>query len=211
MSSCNETAKLSESSPCNAFGRTAWEPWRLSVRGHPLLWDVGSCFPVVHKLIALRTRVVCRVHRLTITLARDCTVQKSNSKPGRGAGEPMSWFDVRRCSTQLTSGHLNTRHVLASGSAQSRQDPSFPRRSGIRHSIRWYSASFSGSQEIQLPAPFAGRRLNTVVPPNQGSGIIGVFDGAFGVFHWPSTCQCRRAAYSILLFRPFQHFARCDT
>lgn len=27
---------------------------------------------------------------------------------GEIAGKPMSWFDVRRCSTQLNSGHLNT-------------------------------------------------------------------------------------------------------
>lgn len=83
MASCNETAKLSESSLCNAFGRTALETWGLSVREHPLPWDVGSCFPVIHKVIALRTRVVCRVHRFTIALARDCTDQKGNFEPGR--------------------------------------------------------------------------------------------------------------------------------
>lgn len=53
------------------------------MREHPLSWDVGSCFPVVHKVIALRTRVVCRAHRFTIALARDCTDQKGNSELGR--------------------------------------------------------------------------------------------------------------------------------
>lgn len=39
------------------------------MREHPLPWDVGSCFPVVHKVIALRTRVVCGAHRLAFALA----------------------------------------------------------------------------------------------------------------------------------------------
>lgn len=35
----------------------------LSVRKHPLSWDAGSYFPVVHKVIALRTRVMCAAQR----------------------------------------------------------------------------------------------------------------------------------------------------
>lgn len=78
---------------------------------------------------------------------------------------------ARLNSTQLRSPQ-HTRHVLASGPVQSRQDPSFPRRSGSRPSPKVYSVSFSGPSGRFSCLPLL-RGDGSIVPPNKALESLG--------------------------------------
>lgn len=127
-SACNETAKLSESSPCNAFGRAALKHWRLFMCEHPLPWDVGCCF-LAHTCGVCFTVPPSPLWHGTVQMRR------AVRNIGVIDDESMSRSHVRRCSAQFLSTQRDTcLPVVLPKADRPPSFPSFPRRSGIQSS-----------------------------------------------------------------------------
>lgn len=173
---------------------------------YPLPWDIGSCFPVVHSDCAADKSGVRHTHKLNTALAPDCTDEQGTSELLRD-GLVSPCLGLMCVVAQLTSPQVTSTHKTR---AKAELDPSFPRRSGIRPSpkvvqciVRW-----TPIDSVRLPLL---RVDGTIVPPNKALESSGCSMETSASLTGPSTCQCHRAAYSILLFRPFLHLAGCGT
>lgn len=156
---------------------------------YPLPWDIGSCFPVVHRgdCAADECGVRAYTQRLDIALAPDCTEKQGTSEPARD-GLVSPCLGLMCVVAQLTSPQVTSTHKTRASQwlcPKQNWTPAFP--GGLESDppllckvvqciVRWTPNRFSPA------APFAGRRLNS--PTKQGSGIFWVFDGDFGVFDW---------------------------
>lgn len=181
---------------------------------YPLPWDIGSCFPVVHRgdCAADECGVRAYTQRLDIALAPDCTEKQGTSEPARD-GLVSPCLGLMCVVAQLTSPQVTSAHKTRASQwlcPKQNWTPAFPGGLESDPPLRWYSASSGGPPIDSVRLPLL-RVDGSIVPPNKALEFSGCSMETSASLTGPSTCQCRRAAYSILLFRPFLHLAGCGT